>query len=483
MATPGRRRSRRVVAGAAVLATVLATLIGGTAYAAKAGKPATAYSSVAVYPTEVAFTHALRGGNYVQTIGVINGSPAGQWFHFRLAGAVAPWLEVVPSSGSPTPLERVWAPPGAAPSTAILELHVPAHLADGTYNGKVDVASLPTNAAKSSKAPVSVGLGAAIDVSVAVTGTEIVAGTLVNAYTYPKVEVGSAVRIFAVIKNSSNVTVLPRFHLAVRRLASHSAVYRWTGATGDATLPGQTTTYELTWPASATRDQALGKYVAELSATFPGGKRVGSWSLPLALYPYGSLHRGGLLLGLELANRPEVGYSAEVQAVVQSTGEVQQETNFVGALYRNGHLLEGVTSPVPVLLAPSGQPGDRGVITVPVRLSRDGLYRLTGEANFAGAQSRAATITFRAGPAPTPLRYELAAAAAALLVITAVVGGLTLRRRRRRPRPPARFDGHVAPRYTASHPRALHVPPRQPIGSQGPPHRRLRRAAEQGPGT
>ena len=72
---------------------------------------------------------------------------------------------------------------------------------------------------------------------------------------------------------------------------------------------------------------------------------------------------------------------------------MQQETNFVGQLYRNGNLVQAVKSPVPILL----QPGQHGQIIVPVPVAKNGLYSLSGTANFAGQQSGVATITFRVG--------------------------------------------------------------------------------------
>ena len=204
----------------------------------------------------------------------------------------------------------------------------------------------------------SVGLAASIAVAVDVTGTQIVAGALTNAYLpYPKIEVGEPLRVFAVVKNAGNVTEQPKFSLQVTKSQGKTAQYTWQGTTGSAMLPGQTVTYQLTWPGSSTYTQTFGPYVAKLSANF-NSTTVGSSTLPFQLVPYGSLRRGGKLLSLQLANRPRLGYAAEVQASVQSTGEVQQETNFVGSLYRNGQLFEPVKSPVPILLLPASERGD-----------------------------------------------------------------------------------------------------------------------------
>ena len=76
---------------------------------------------------------------------------------------------------------------------------------------------------------------------------------------------------------------------------------------------------------------------------------------------------------------------------MRSTGELQEETNFVGQLYLNGQLIKGIKSPVPILL----QPGQNGTITMPVLVAKNGEYSLTGTASFAGPQ--ATRRPFRSG--------------------------------------------------------------------------------------
>lgn len=303
--------SRRLTAllGALALCTFVAMPLGGTALASTPKPTAKAIpappEAVGIYPTVVNFKDALRSGQYLETIGVLNGSSQGAYFHFNLSGTAAPWLHVVSSEQHLTPITELWAPNGAAPTTAVLELQVPATTADGTYTGLITVSSPPRKTTK--KGQTAVGLGAQIGVTVAITGTEVVAAKLLNAFTFPKIEVGEQLPVFAVIKNLGNVSLQPRFHLEVTKATGRTAVFTWHGVGGAATLPGQTTTYQLEWPASETETQTLGKYTAGLTVSFPSGKRLGSWSLPFQLYPYGSLHRGGKLLSLKLSNRPALG--------------------------------------------------------------------------------------------------------------------------------------------------------------------------------
>ena len=198
---------RRLAQVVGVLFLVSAALAGpGTA--AMATPPDA--PSVGAYPTVIHFDQALRGGEYVDTFGVLNSTGSGEYFSFGLAGATAPWLHVVSSDNHSAGITKVWAPGGPRPSTAVLELQVPPTLANGIYQGELTVASVLPKVAHKNQTPV--GLGAAIDVVVDVTGTEVVAGALVNVYTtYPKIEVGSPVNVFVVVKNAGNVAEQPAF--------------------------------------------------------------------------------------------------------------------------------------------------------------------------------------------------------------------------------------------------------------------------------
>ncbi len=444
---------------------VTAAIVGPGA-AAVASQPDLA-PSVGAYPTVIRFDQALRGDQYQDTFGVINSTGSGQTFTFGLAGTTAPWVHVVSSGDHDMGIRKVWAASGPRPKTAVLELQVPANLPNGIYKGELTIASAPPKVTKNGQTPV--GLGAAIEVVVNVTGTEVVAGNLVNAYTtYPKVEVGSPLNVFVVLKNGGNVAEQPGFALEVTKAHGKSAQYNWQGTTGSALLPNQTAVYEVAWPGASTETQTLGDYSATVKVAF-GDKHIGTADLDFQLVPYGSLHHGGKLLDLKLSNQPHKGYSAEVQAQVKSTGEVQQQTSFVGQLYLNGQLVNGIKSPVPILL----QPGQDGIITLPVLVTKNGVYKLSGTANFGGAQSNPETLTFRVGPAPIPLLYEVGAGLVVVLLVALVVGVVVWRRRR--PGPPSWPErGHAPRRYPSSHSSTLHVPPRTPVGSSGSRQQRAR---------
>ena len=207
----------------------------------------------------------------------------------------------------------------------------------------------------------------------------MVAGDLVNAYTtYPKMEVGSPVNVFVVVKNAGNVAEQPEFALKVTKAHSQERSVPWQGTTGSGLLPGQTCGLRGDVAGCIDRDADARRLLSHCRRQLSGGSRSARRTSPSSWSRTGRFTEAGSCSSLELSNHPQAGYSAEVQAQVESTGEVQQETSFVGQLYRNGRLVEGIKSPVPILL----QPGQNGIITMPVPVAKNGEYQLSGTRQF-----------------------------------------------------------------------------------------------------
>jgi hypothetical protein len=425
-------------ATAVIIATFGTTLVFsalGPASASDAANPSG--NGVGVYPTSVSFAKALRGGEYLETIGVINGSAKPRVFRFLLHGRLASWLAIVDRSDPSKTLSKVTIAPGSA--IVQLRLQVPPRTADGTYTGALEVVGQPLKGSYPKGAsPVSVGVQ--VEVSAQVTGTQVIAGALIDVNTYPAIEVGDSLPIFSLIRNSSNVVVAPVFRLRITR--GDAVVYNET-LPGEGIRPGSVSKLEVDWPGADTRSQVLGTYIAQLKVLFPG-RSLGTRELRFRLDPYGYLHRSGRLLRLALLNHPKIGLAADIGASLFNTGAVQADTTFVGRIYRNGVLLRGVTSFQVLLL-----PGERGVATLIVAVPKDGFYRITGVGSFAGAQSNPLTVSFRLGSPPFPIVYPLAAGAAIVLLALALMWRRRSRRSKRFRPIVTRYVSNGAPKQPA----------------------------------
>ena len=97
-------------AGAIFVASMVLVGPGTTAIADPTPAPA-----VGVYPPVIHFDRALRGGKFLATFGVLNGTGRGEYFNFGLAGATAAWLRLDSSANHTTAITKVWAPGPARP--------------------------------------------------------------------------------------------------------------------------------------------------------------------------------------------------------------------------------------------------------------------------------------------------------------------------------------------------------------------------------
>ncbi len=431
--------------------------------------PANGYT-LGVSPSSLDFTGAMRGADYGSSVTLINGSAVEERFKVVTKGPLASWARLT-RPGAGKEVSTVLVPRGAEGLPLQLELHVPATAANGTYKGRLEVTLVGTGR---QPGKVSAGVGAVVPVAVQVSATQVIKGAVVDVSGYPRIEVGSPLPVLVRVKNNSNVTVQPVFTMTVSKATGAAAavgggaqVYRWQGRTGQGMLPSQVRTYEVDWPARSTRDQALGDYVATMVVAFPDKVRFGPYRVPVQLFPFGSLHRGGRLLGLALVNHPGAGGTALVDARVVSTGEVQQETTFAGRIYRDGTLIGPAQTTAPVLLAPGGQTGSANTLTIAVPVADNGLYRITGSANFAGAQTAPVSVSFRVGPAPVPLFDILGGLLAAIAVAALAVVTWLLRRGSRQAGP--RGSGRPRPGRAVREPalgagQRLRVPVRVPGG-------------------
>lgn len=420
--TPGIRNGRMKICKLASILTGAAALMMGLA------TPASAHSAGA-YPTELLFSNTLRNGSYQQTIGIIDDSPTPDTYQLTVTGNMASWVTFRAADNPAAVITTAQAQAGP-PTQVIVEVDVPSQAADGTYQGVVHLTPNPVGAPAGTKDGQGVGISADIPIGIKVSGTQTISGALLDAYTYPAIEVGSPLRLFTVLLNTGNVEVHPTITVTVARSGAtmFSQIFN-----RDPVDPGLgPKTIESDW--TDTTAAPVGRYLAHVDVKYLNTE-IGSRDVPFSVVPYGSLRRAGNLDALRLENRPAPGRAAVVKAVVHNVGQIETRPVFHGELYLDGKLLKGVTS-VPVLTLP----GQTATIDMVVNLPSGGRYTLKGQANFDGTESNSRSLSFRVGAAPgSPILFWLLGG----FVFVSGGAGWAWRKRRRRGRGP---DGEGGPR-------------------------------------
>ncbi len=386
--------------------TALALLLFGAGLARAEG--------IGIYPTEISFDDALRGGDYFRTVGVVNDSDFQRVFSFKPGGEAGQWLSLVDMTDRTKVVDSVLVPPHSD-GRVLLRLSVQPDVANGQYAGTVTVLGEAAPVELGGGAGAGVSVGGEISIEVKVTGTQNIAGSLIDVAT-SDTEVGLPLQVRTTIQNSGNVRIQPQIGLAV--VTQATVVGQTTFAT-DPVYPQEIKTLISQWDST---NAATGDYVARVAVNF-GGLDLGRRELPFKVFPRGTLTRQGVLDSLELVSQPKPGSAAKVIATFRNTGQIESRAAFVGELYRGSELIQGVTSPEKFVAK-----GDTGSLEVFLNIPKAGTYTLNGKVNFEGKESEVKELTFRvAGDSSLPIWLWVGVVAG---VIVAAMAGRSLLRRR-----------------------------------------------------
>ncbi len=396
------------------LATVAVAFLAGTTLLL----PNAHADGLTVFPSNLNFSDTFRGGEYLTAVGVENNADVEATFRFQKEGGASEWLTLVDPRDRKTEVDTVVVGPHGQ-GELFAKLVVPSATANGKYSGTLTVLrSLSGETASSggTSGSASVNIGARVAISVNVSGTQRIQGSL-DEIAIADTEVGYPVQVIATIRNTGNVMVQPKITVDV--LAN--AVVGATGeAADDAVYPNETKQIAAQ---ADTSKLTPGDMQARVRVVF-GDKDLGVVDKPFKLFPRGTLTRRGELDSLTLASVPEAGATAKVVARFRNTGAIESKAMFVGELHRNGTLIKGITG-----IERTVPKGEESVLEVFVDIPRNGDYTLTGKVSFEGNETAVKELAFRVGTGAPIYLYGGVAASAVVLVLGLAVILWTRRRR------------------------------------------------------
>ncbi len=335
---------------------------------------------VGVFPQTLEFGEVLRGARLTRSLGVINDSDEPRILTFGSTGAVGPWLTASrPTDGRV--LEALEMAPGERASVNITMV-VPDEVSNGSVSGELRVVSNPTP--DNTQDGAEVGVGVVVPVNASVTGTQNLAGRIVEFFL-SEVEAGLPLIGTVTITNESNVTIQPDVSMEVFFDSESVGIVEVETL---ALATGESGTFVAEWPTSG---QPEGDYTARVEASL-SDLRLEPRIADFTLLPSGSLSRSGELQTLELDNLPGPGGIAVVNATVVNDGQVETKVRFIGDLRLEGLVVQPVGSLDRRIL-----PDESVVIQLFMDVEREGIYTLSGRADFDGVQSEVRSLTFEVG--------------------------------------------------------------------------------------
>jgi hypothetical protein len=396
----------------------IAVLTSAIALALLVSRPGVVMAQgIYVYPAEIKFDDVLRGGDYFRTVGVVNNNDSDTNYRFETNGEMAQWLSFVDSEDRTTIVPSLLVP-AHSEGRVLARVHVPSDVPNGTYKaGAVVLATVSAGTQSGSGSTVNIGAQIAIEANV--TGTQQLAGSLLDM-TVTDTEVGLPLDIRSRFQNSGNVVISPQIGVTV--LNNKAATIDQKTFADQAIYPNEIKTILSQWDTS---NALPGDYVGHVTVNF-GGLDLGGRDLPFKIFQRGTLTRQGTLETLKLANRPDPGGLAKIEATVVNTGQIESKMVFVGEFFRGSTLVKAVTS-----LEGRVARGESGTIEIYLDVPQAGKYTLKGKANFEGKESEVKELTFRVGNEGGISVFTwvliVAGGAAAVLVLG---GGWMVRRKR-----------------------------------------------------
>jgi len=266
-----------------------------------------------------------------------------------------------------------------------LRLLVPADAANGVYTGSVRVLTTVDEKNTGEGAGVSVNVGADISVTFNITGTQKIAGSVIDVVT-SDVEAGSPLRIKTTVQNSGNVQVNPEIRLQV--VDPQGAIVGEASFSEEVVYPNE---IKILTPEWDTTDQKTGERIARVSVKF-GDVDLGTRETRFNMLAVGTLTRRGELEGLALEGTPSVGSVLKVIAKFRNTGEIDAHAQFLGEVFRDSVRIDAAASEELLVV-----PGDVVPLELFVDVTEEGTYTVRGKVNYEGKETDVQELVFTVG--------------------------------------------------------------------------------------
>jgi hypothetical protein len=331
-------------------------------------------TGIALAPSLVQINDALRGADYDQSLVITNMGSVDTNYALTTEGEASAWLSFYSNGGE---IQQVTVP---AHLTGIFEvkISVPEDAVNGQHKATLTVTSLPD---ASSAGQAAVAVSAVSDLTIAVTGTQVIAGTVSDIST-SDVETGYPLKIQVYLQNTGNVEVSPlitanitRNGIAVGSLTENNTKVR--AGVGQFIIAEWDTT-----------GNAAAEYIATV-AVYLDGRDIAARELPFKILPLGTLTRSGELKGIVVNGAAIVNLVTKMTATFANTGQIDTWAKFAGEIYKGDQLVDTFSGDELLI-----EKGTEANLVAYFKLAEAGEYTIKGYVLYEGKQTEVKELTF-----------------------------------------------------------------------------------------
>lgn len=285
-----------------------------------------ASDGLGVVPGVITLDNRLKGATYIRQITIFNSRDAPILFDLVATGDLESWVTFYTYENRSAPITSIRVD---YEQRIIVEFKIPLDIANGVYEGIVQV---KTNREEKTERGATVNLMFPVEVSIGVTGTQILTGEVSEIKT-KDIEVGYPLEISFYFVNTGNVVATPTVIVNITRDGFPIDNFEYS----DTDIPvddGSIVSFE--WK---TINREPGKYKAHVTVLL-GENILAEKDLPFELLPRGTFTRKGELLDISYSGKLEKDQRLIIEALFKNTGVVETTARFMGEVYRDGNLIE-----------------------------------------------------------------------------------------------------------------------------------------------
>ncbi len=404
------KKSIRVTSISIVVAFVLCLLTPPTALA----------TGIAVTPSTMEISDAMRGGELQRMLTVFNPGDKVSGYTFNVTGEAGSWISFYEESDPLTPIEKVTIP-GNGKAKILVKFNIPEDASNEKHEATIFVATAAAQEDESGSGQ-AVKLGAPIAVTIAVTGTQILSGTVISIST-TDTEISYPLRIKVEFQNTGNVVAKPEIEVKITKNGTMVNRFAYTYSAGVKVGSKEIIPVEWDTTGGETGDHEVNVTVAL------GGEMLATRELPVKLLPVGTMSRQGSLTDISYDGKPSVGKTLKILATFRNTGKIDTKAKFIGEVYVDGDLIDTISSEE--LLVPVRE---TGTLTAYLKIEQDGSYTIKGHAVYEGKTTETKELSFdvatKAETEPTPNSTPGFGALGVIIAIASVMGYLIYKRKK-----------------------------------------------------
>ena len=335
-------------------------------------------AGIAVSPSKITINNVLKGTEPERVLTVFNTATHEDTFSLTVTGNITDWISFYRIDDPATPINNITIP-AEDKAHVLVKFAIPTDTAAGDgYTSKIYVQSIPPEAEAGHAAVI---IKMPIEVTIGVTGTQTLAGTVESIAT-TDTEVNVPLRIRVEFRNTGNVIAKPTVNVDISRdgVVVDSVTY-----SDKEIATNRKETVRVEWD---TAEIKSGDYVAKVSVLL-GGEVLETKELPFKLFPPGELTRHGTLNDMVCEGEPAVGAVTKVLVTFVNTGGIDTKARFAGEVYRDGNLIDTIESNELLVLM-----GASETLTAYLKIESPGSYVVKGHVEYEGRMTDAKELSF-----------------------------------------------------------------------------------------